>query len=297
MTLSQNLAPSLTDDDPPDHRPGVRLLLEPQAQHLLGAIGANAGRDVDGFVADHALVADLHPQGVEEDERTDRVERALLPDRHLVEHGVRHRADQVRRHVDAVQIVQVSGDLPGAHAARVHRHDPVIEAGETPLVFRDQLRVEARLTVARHVDRQLAGVGDYRLPAVAVARVARIVFPSQVMIHLRVQGAFGQRLLQRIQQAALCQGGASVTAGQQLIQQLVRYRRLFASRHIGTPSFPLCPPAHEIPDSPTAAGGHRTGGAVKQRVTAAVDNAASRHHPVRVDPQQRGNVAFLFASQ
>ncbi|MER8377531.1 transposase, partial [Mesorhizobium sp. M1406] len=30
------------------------------------------------------------------------------------------------------------------------------------------------------------------------------------------------------------------------------YRRVFASRHSGTPSYPLCPPAHEIPDSPSS---------------------------------------------
>ncbi len=211
MTLSRNLAPSLTDDDPPDHRPGVRLLLEPQARHLPGAIGANAERDVDGFVTDHALVADLHPQGVEEDERIDRVERPLLPDRHLVEHGVGHRRDQVWRHVDAIQIVQVPGDLAGAHAPRVHRHDLLIEAGEAPLVFGDQLRVEAGLPVARYVDRQLARISRDRLPTVAVARIAGAVVPGQVMIHFRVQRALGQRLLQGVEQATLRQGGASVT--------------------------------------------------------------------------------------
>jgi hypothetical protein len=96
-----------------------------------GAGCADAERDMDGFVADHALVADLHPDRVEKDERIDRIERPLLPDRHLVEHRVGHRRDQVRRHVDAVQVVQVPGDLAGAHAARVHRHDLFIEARKT----------------------------------------------------------------------------------------------------------------------------------------------------------------------
>ena len=155
---------------------------------------------MDRLVADHALVADLDPDRVEEDQRVNRIERPLLPGGDFIEHGVRHRADQVGRHVDPVQLVQVPGDLAGAHAARVHRHDLVIEPGEAALVLGDQLRVEARLTVARHVDRQLAGIGHHGLPAVAVARVAGTVLAGQVMIHLRVQGALGQRLLQRIEQ-------------------------------------------------------------------------------------------------
>lgn len=43
----------------------------PQAEDLLGAVGAHAQRDVDGLVADHALVTHLDPQGVEEHDRVD----------------------------------------------------------------------------------------------------------------------------------------------------------------------------------------------------------------------------------
>jgi len=38
------------------------------------------------------------------------------------------------------------------------------------------------------------------------------------MIHPGIQRALGQRLLQRVEQPSLRQGGARVTAGQQLIQ-------------------------------------------------------------------------------
>jgi hypothetical protein len=61
-----------------------------------------------------------------------------------------------------------------------------IEARKAALVLGDQLRVEARLPVARHVDRHLTGVRHHGLPAVAVARVAGAVFASQVVIHFRV---------------------------------------------------------------------------------------------------------------
>jgi hypothetical protein len=65
MTRSQNLAPS--------------GLLDPDAQNLLRAVGQDAERDVDGLVADEALVPDLDPDGVEEDQRINGVERPVLP--------------------------------------------------------------------------------------------------------------------------------------------------------------------------------------------------------------------------
>jgi hypothetical protein len=39
-----------------------------------------------------------------------------------------------------------------------------------------------------------------------------------------------------------------------LIQQIRRDHRFFASRHSGTPSYPLCPPTHGNPDSPRKVG-------------------------------------------
>ena len=94
------------------------------------------------------------------------------------------------------------GDLTRAHAARVHRHDLVVEAREPPLVFGDQLRVEAARAVARHLNVDLAGPGDNRFTAIAVPAVAGLIAIAKMMIHLRIQRAFGERLLQRIQQAA-----------------------------------------------------------------------------------------------
>jgi hypothetical protein len=39
-------------------------LFEPKAEHLLGAIGADAQRNVDRLVADDPLVADLDPDRI-----------------------------------------------------------------------------------------------------------------------------------------------------------------------------------------------------------------------------------------
>jgi hypothetical protein len=92
------------------------------------------------LTANQAYVADLDPEGVKENQRIDRLQRPGLPGGDLLQHRIRHRADQVRRHVDAIELAQVPDDLARAHAARVHRDDLVIEAGKPPLVFGDELR-------------------------------------------------------------------------------------------------------------------------------------------------------------
>src|SRR5205085_8940533 len=101
-----------------------------EPEHLFRAIRPNPERDIDGFVADRTLVADLDPDRVEEDQRVEGFKRPVLPLRHFVEHGIGHRADQVRRDLEAVELAQVPLDLAGAHAAGVHRHDLIVEAGK-----------------------------------------------------------------------------------------------------------------------------------------------------------------------
>ena len=180
---------------------------------------------MDGLVADQALVADLDPQRVEEDQRIDRLQRPGLPGGDLLQHGIRHRADQVGRDLDAVELAQVPDDLAGAHAARVHRHDLVVEAGKAALVLGDQLRIEARLPVARHLQLDLAGVGRHRLAAIAVAAVAGPVLADEVMVHLGVQRPLGQRLLQIVEQAVRVERRLRIGAGQQLVEDRIRNLR------------------------------------------------------------------------
>ena len=52
---------------------GAFVLLEPKAEDLLGAVGAHAERDMYRLVADQPFVADLDPQGIEENQRIDRL--------------------------------------------------------------------------------------------------------------------------------------------------------------------------------------------------------------------------------
>lgn len=61
----------------------------------------------------------------------------------------------VRRHVDAVELLQMPADLAHRHAARIHEDDLVVEIGKAALVFGDQLRIEGSGTVARDRQRHL----------------------------------------------------------------------------------------------------------------------------------------------
>jgi len=70
-------------------------LFDPKAQHVLLACGVQCQRHVDRLVPDHAFVTHLHPQGVEEHDRINCLERTVLPRRHLVQHRVSHPADQI----------------------------------------------------------------------------------------------------------------------------------------------------------------------------------------------------------
>ena len=72
----------LVDDLQPKFR--ALGLLDPEPQDFLAARQSHAERDVDGLVADDALVADFHDEDVEVDDRVDRVQGSRLPGRHVL---------------------------------------------------------------------------------------------------------------------------------------------------------------------------------------------------------------------
>jgi hypothetical protein len=89
----------------------------------------------------------------------------------------------------------------------------LVEPGEPALVLADQLRIECRGPVAR--DRQLnrPRIRQHRLAAIAVAAVAALV-TGKMVIHLRLQHSFRQRLLQLVKQPVLVKGCLRVATGQ-----------------------------------------------------------------------------------
>jgi hypothetical protein len=62
---------------------------------LWAPICAGTGRDVDGLIANHALITNFDPDCVEENERIGRIKRALLPSCDLIQYRVCDRRYQV----------------------------------------------------------------------------------------------------------------------------------------------------------------------------------------------------------
>jgi hypothetical protein len=174
-------------------------------------------------------------------QRIDRLQRPGLPSGDLLQDRVGDDTDQVGRDVQPIKIAQMADDLAVAHTPGVHRDDLLVEVGESPLVLPDKLGIEASLAIPWNLQRQFTGAGHHRFPAIAVAAVGGLVLAAQMVVHLGIQGALGQRLLQLVEQATRVKGSLGLGSSQQLVEDRVRYRRLFASGHGAAPFFPLCP--------------------------------------------------------
>jgi hypothetical protein len=102
-------------------------LAVPQAQDLPAALSSDGQDHVDGPVGDRA-VADLHVDGVDEDDRIDGVERSALPFGHALQDLVGDGGDGLAGNVGAIDLGQVGLDLTGGQALRGQRDDHLVDA-------------------------------------------------------------------------------------------------------------------------------------------------------------------------
>ena len=213
----------------------------------------HADREVHGLVAHQPFVADLHAQRVEEHDRVGRLERPGLPGGDLVDHLVGDGGDEVRGDLDAVELAHVALDVARAHAAGVQRDDLVVETGKAPPVLRDQRGVESAVPVARDRQLQRPFRRQHRLRARAVAVVgnAGLGLVRQVHVHLGVEHALGQRLLQIPDQATGVQYALRITAGQQLVQQLGGKNLVVLGHTSSSPWRAVYGSSHKNPDRPS----------------------------------------------
>lgn len=147
------------------------------------------------------LPEDLHKQGVQEQDRIDRVQRTGLPGRNFVGYGVGDSRDQFGRDGHPVEVFHVALDIARAHAPCVHGDDLVVEVGPTGLVLADQLGIEGALAVPGDLYRQIAPVVLERLGGLAVARVAAVpavggmLLLAEMIAEFGFQDPFGHALL------------------------------------------------------------------------------------------------------
>ena len=102
---------------------------------------------------------------------------------------------------NSVDLLKMPLDLPHRHAARVHRDDLVIKAGEAALAFLDKLRLEAAIPITRHIQIDYALICEDALGARPVTLVGlpdrpRVAFwVSQMNAQFRTKGTLDDRLL------------------------------------------------------------------------------------------------------
>jgi hypothetical protein len=100
---------------------------QPDPQHLFAAIDVDADRQVGGLVDHGAVVADLDHQGVDVHDRVDRLEGSGLPFVEFLDDPVGDPRDQLRGHVNLVDLGQMPADVAHRQPAGVERDDPFVE--------------------------------------------------------------------------------------------------------------------------------------------------------------------------
>ena len=86
--------------------------------------------------------------------------------------GVGDPGDRLARHRRPVDLGEMRGDLPVVNPFRIQRQHDLIDIGQPPLPFLDDLRFERSFPVSRHVDNDFSGgVGDHRLRPRPVAHI------------------------------------------------------------------------------------------------------------------------------
>jgi len=104
---------------------------------------------------------------------------------------------------------QVRGDLPVGEPFRGQGNHDIVDPGQPPLPFSDDLRLETRVTVPRHGNFHRPGISEHGLSPVAIAGIGAITARrvmlaiAEMIIHLAFQRALDHHLRQPAQQPAL----------------------------------------------------------------------------------------------
>jgi hypothetical protein len=178
----------------------------PQPEDVAFPAESDPDRGVERSVGDLAI-ADLHHDRVDEDRGVDSIQGPYRPIVHLLDHLVGDPADRLLGHRRTVDLGEVRRNLACGQIFRVQRQHDLIYPGQPALPFLDDLRLERRGPIPRHVELdRTGGIGQHRLGSGAVAdvgrpRTRRIVFLiAEVLGHLLVQRGLQDRFGQLLEQ-------------------------------------------------------------------------------------------------
>jgi hypothetical protein len=121
---------------------------------------------------------------------------------HIVHHRAGHTADQIPIDLYAVDLGQVSFDIPGQEPATVEREDFLVESNEPVLALLDDLRLEAAIrsrgassatspSSQINVFGECRCAGSPRLQRLAVRLITEVV--NQLDLHRRLHQPLGRR--------------------------------------------------------------------------------------------------------
>ena len=168
-------------------------LVQPQAEDVLAPVHVVAEDRVHGALPGGPIAPERHVQAVDEHEGIEGGKLPALPFAQLVEDIVRDVGYLLMGQLEPIDVVDGGGDVPLAHAARVHGEHLALDGGHVPLVLGHNGRLEGGLPISWNFDWNLPHGGEERLGGMAVAAVgarllASLMVPiAEVVLHFAIE--------------------------------------------------------------------------------------------------------------
>ena len=132
------------------------VLSDPHAQNLARTIGSYTDPQMHRHVLDGGSAADLDAKSIEECYGIQAIQRSVLPLLDILQDSVRNSADVVRADADAVEVLNESLNVTGAHSTGVHGNDLLVDLPERAVVLGHDNGIESVLSIARDIQAQRA---------------------------------------------------------------------------------------------------------------------------------------------
>ena len=95
-----------------------------------------------------SVLADLQYDAVQIHHRINRIQWAVLPFNHLLDHPVGNFRDQTGGDIRPIHFLERIDDLPGRQPLGIQKQNLIVHLGEPGLAFFDELRFKAGIPVS-----------------------------------------------------------------------------------------------------------------------------------------------------